>query len=716
MQTSNLSISFDNRKIAIIALAIQIAFLGTLSLDWLGLGISILRGILGFIYLAFIPGILLLQVLNVKEIRLIERLLYAVGLSITFLMIAGLLINSIYPAFGIKNPISLRPLIGTITAFVISLCFLLYFKQGIPLLIHIDIKAFSSYFLLLLLLPFLAFWGCYYLKCYDSNIWLIIFLLMITIILLLAIFNGQFPKKLYPLAIFVIALSLLWHVSLSSNYLYLFDTHVEYYFANLVKTNSIWSQDIHGDINSMLSIVLFYPIFSIVSGSTLTQVHTIFYPILFSFAPLGLYQLYKKFTGEVAAFLSCFLIISCVTFYTDIGVKFRQGVAEIFVVLLLLLLFVYRGEQWKRVLLLILFSFSLIVSHYGTNYFFMISLIGVGILNIIPSTKEKLNILSYGYITLYIVATLAWYIYTVGSANFKTAIMLGKHITSHIFELGESPMVYQTIKHVPLYYQELRILYFILFFLISIGFFYVIYNYIRTKNSTFPYEYICFIFTSLGFLILFTVVGGFAYSKAIGFSIFRIFHLTLFFLAPLSIIGGNFFIKSLTRNNRFKKNLSFKIISIYFIIFFLFNTGFVAEITDQFSLLPVNKPRIEKSYDEIAVVKLYRRYVEEQDFFSAKWFSEYRKNSWKVYKDSTNFHLISYGKMYRSKSGALNSDFINEATSTRNYYVYLNYLNIIKGKILEGRFEKIWNTPEFYPVLNNLNKVYSNGGSVVYCK
>ena len=132
-----------------IALAIQIAILSIISLDLVGLQVPILREIIGFLYLTFIPGGLLLRIFRFRKLNLVDNVLYSVGLSIAFIVTTGLLANELYPVIGILRPISFVPLMSTISIFVLVLWAISYLinlghprnqlkcnSQGCPLLQH----------------------------------------------------------------------------------------------------------------------------------------------------------------------------------------------------------------------------------------------------------------------------------------------------------------------------------------------------------------------------------------------------------------------------------------------------------------------------------------------------------------------------------------------------------------------------------------------------
>ena len=85
---------WEIKKFLTVVLAIQLAMWGVIGLDYIGLQIPILRQLIGFIYLTFVPGIIILRILKLHKLGNIETLLYTVGLSIATLMFTGLLMNT----------------------------------------------------------------------------------------------------------------------------------------------------------------------------------------------------------------------------------------------------------------------------------------------------------------------------------------------------------------------------------------------------------------------------------------------------------------------------------------------------------------------------------------------------------------------------------------------------------------------------------------------
>ena len=63
----------------------------------LGFNIPALRQIVGFIFLTFVPRILILRILRIHNVGTIESLAYSAGLNLAFVMFTGAFINFVLP-------------------------------------------------------------------------------------------------------------------------------------------------------------------------------------------------------------------------------------------------------------------------------------------------------------------------------------------------------------------------------------------------------------------------------------------------------------------------------------------------------------------------------------------------------------------------------------------------------------------------------------------
>ncbi|MBS7635670.1 DUF2206 domain-containing protein, partial [Candidatus Bathyarchaeota archaeon] len=120
----------------------------------------------------------------------------------------------------------------------------------------------------------------------------------------------------------------------------------------------------------------------------------------------------------------------------------RQQIAELFLVLMLLAVVTEGLKGIYKSLFLVIFGISLVMSHYGTAYLFMLILIAYFAALLIARSQifrfyrqsSFINLnsstLRLPFIALYVATTLAWYMYIAGSHPFITLI----HSARIIFE------------------------------------------------------------------------------------------------------------------------------------------------------------------------------------------------------------------------------------------------------------------------------------------
>ncbi len=380
--------------------------------------IPIITPIITFIYLTFIPGFLILRIFRMHELGNIKTVLFTVGLSILSLMLIGFLMNTFYPLAGISKPITLYYLAVTISIYVLIMCFFSYIMDRnfyAPDFINLNdyskqafkktltnnlpdnlLKKVNSGFLFLCILPFLAIFGSYALNFYNNNLISLVLFALIGLTLILVIFD-KLEKKLYSFAVWIIAISILYVSSLVSIHVWGWDIQNEFYLANLVIRFSYWNLSLQDAYNAMLSIVMLAPIYSIFTTISLDYVFKIIYPFLFSLVFLGLYKIFKVHTSPKIAFTAVFLLMSTNTLYIELLSIARQIVAELFLVLMLLLIFSKKSNKGS-IILFILFGMGLIFSHYSITYFFIFTLLCVSILSNLNRriiNKKSNNLLNF---------------------------------------------------------------------------------------------------------------------------------------------------------------------------------------------------------------------------------------------------------------------------------------------------------------------------------
>ena len=707
---SSLLLKLKSSEFVVVLFLQLITFLATI------FNIQIFRQFFGFIYLTFIPGYILIKLLKLQNLNRLGKVLYSLGLSISFLMITGLIINEISRSFGVFNPLSLFILLPILTTLIFIMSFFVYLRDDEKEILSNEPNLSIKHILLFLLLPIFSIIGVISVNLSGNNLLLLMMFIIISVLCIICIlYKSLIPTNLYSLVILIIAISLLFSNSLVSNQLSSFNSdnmHELLVFKNTLN-NSYWSSaniysyDIqNAKPHSMLSVTILPTIYSNFLNIEPEWIFKIIYPFIFSFVPVGLFLLWKKNIGIKYAFISSFIFMAFGTFYYEMIALNRQIVAEVFLTLLLLTIFNQGLNKRNIIACFTIFTFGLVTSHYGTAIilFFFILSIYIYFL-IIQKPCKQIN----SFMVLYFLITmLAWYIYTSNSSVLDAMIMMINYVLGQLGNFADpasrgqivlrglglemAPSIWNAISRVFAYTTEL---------LIGVGFIGLITKKVKIQ---FDREYFILIATAIAFLAGLIIVPGLAQTM----NMTRYYHILLFFLAPLCILGAET-ISNYISPKREQLYTSFLII-IILIPYFLFQSGFVYEITgsDNFSL-PLSKHRSSE-------IELYSKFgfTPIMDVYGARWLSNntvtQRAEIYAdVYASST---LLGYGSPILNKKNALN----NVTTISINGVIFLNKLNGKYNKILGekslGKNDE-WNTTTILP-LNNMNKVYSNGGSMIY--
>lgn len=677
-----------------VVISLQLSLWGIIALDIMSLQIPIIRQLIGLIYLIILPGTLILRILKLNNLDIIETILYTVGLSISILMFTGFCMNILYPILGIHNPISLFPLVSTISMITLILCILLYITHdNSPSSKFIDIKSIFSSSSLLYLIPFLSIIGTYLVNFYQSHIVLYILLIILSLMPVSTIIFNIPSESLYPTTIFIIAISLLYHWSLIGMHLSGGDIHYEYYYSNLVYLNNYWNSDIGNSINAMLSIVMLAPIISIICDMSLVWVFKIVFPLFYALVPLGLYQVFQKQIDKKSAFLSAFFFMAVFPFFSEMLQLARQQIAELFLVLLILLISDKNMNSSKRAILSILFAISLAVSHYGLSYFYLFLLIVSIVVLFLKGdySKEKINV-THTFLLVYLVFILAWYIYLSSSSAVITLINVIEHIiqnlASSLLNSETSQGLAMIINGYSPLHEVTKYFYLVSQLFIFIG---VIGLMFIPNEHKFGREYGTFSIVSLIICLSGIVIPNFA--SALNTT--RLFHITLFFLAPFSVTGVQLFFNILYKTKPTYNILAKKMFSIYLMFFLLLTSGFFYELAGD---MPVSIA-LNDTFDAT-------RY-NDMEVYNAKWVSNSLNES-KIYADP-------YGKYLLEEFLPTNKVELF-AEGEMNGFLYLREINLKTGTIPCIKREKSVSRINYQSLDKSTfyvdaNKVYSNGGS-----
>ena len=715
------------RKFLVVVFVIQISLLGLAALGGLGITIPILPQVFGFICLTFLPGIVLLRILRMHRLGSIITVLYTVGISLAFNMFLGLLINSLYPAIGIAHPISPAPLFATWAVVLGLLCVGAYLRDknySYPNDWKLA-ELLSPSVLFFILLPLLAIAGANAVNYYHNNIVLLVLMALIALIAIVIISTKLMPAHLYPVAVFSIALAFLWHNSLISNHLTGYDIFSEYYYYSQVVQNGYWDQAIPHTYNAMLSIAILPAVYTYFLNISGEAVFKIVYPLLYALVPLALYTICYKQLSSRQAFASSFFFMSIYVFYLTMTSLARQMVAELFFVLLIMLI-IDKQITSSRKILFILFGASLVVSHYSLSYIFMAFLI-LSVIMLYKFKERKSQITIYAVI-LFSVICLAWYVFVSSSAPLHSIVDLGKRIYQNVGAnfldmFSRDATLYFATPSQNTVHLINRIVYYLMLFFTAVGA-----NRLLTgRNNSFSREYLAFAAGSYALLAACIIVPFF--SQALNAN--RMFHMAIIILAPFSILGFEDTLKALGRLTRFSNHdilRSFSKISLSLLLalFFLFNSGFIFEVAHDpwVASLPLSLGTIEENKRDIQIerkISIRKICPAEQEIVSAKWLANYKEGKLPVYATFGDIRvpsLTAYGLIPGEKTRPILPP--NSNSDIGHGYIYLGYVNVIYGygmtdwSLLKERSGGTWDITELDPVLTKSLKVYNNGVSVIY--
>lgn len=695
------------RTFLIVVLTLQFAVWGLWILETEGVPVYPVKQLVALLYLMFVPGVLVLRALRLHRLGIIKTTCFAVGASIALEMVAGVLTNTIFLMLGWTKPISTFPMLTSISILVLALAALAYLRDrdyGDPVVWQFRWKSLRPYVALSCILV-LTVSGTILVNATGSGLILLLDIAMISVVAIIVGFGPRLSSSLYQFAIWIISISLLWHVSLVSDYLSGWDIQHEYYLASVVTSQSQWTSDIPYSTNGMLSVVILPPMVNAICDVNLVFTFKVIYPLIFSLVPLGLYRLFREFIDDKASFLSVFLFVSLFTFYEEMTQLARQEIAELFLVAIVLILLDRRMMPAKRSLLLLIFGFGIIVSHYSVSYFLavlMIALLAYAKLSRNRAKNRSSYFISSWYVALYILLAYMWYSVVAASSPFVGIVAILNHIGATLFgeflnpqsaqglylaAIGAASPLHAAAKYLHLFVQ----------FLIAIG---LASRLQSTKRLGYSKGFMILAATSFVMMLVGIAVPYFASSLNTS----RLYHLGLLFLAPFGIEGVSWIYRQALRAHRSKSGLRTagwvnRTTSVLLALFLLFNSGFIYQIA--------NDGPVSSSFDS----NLDGPHFNVQEHSCVEWLYTVRSNA-PVYSDAYRSLLV--GEFNWQDVRTTNMDL---RTFENGSYYFFGTFNIRTGSIVVVQETGVSNRIEIVSsdnITSSASRIYSSGRAELY--
>lgn len=269
------------------------------------LDIPILRPVLAFICYMVVPGMLILHILRLYDVDVLYKFVVIIGLSVSFLLFFGLLINTLYLSLGLSNPLSTQSLVISFTIILIISLFIAYKRNEndfqIQKIFNFKLnvkKGYSSSLLVFpILFPFLSVFGSHLMNEQQDNRILILMLFLIVIYVLAIVYlRRKISDLTYPLALFNMALAVVLMHGLTSNYINGRDVHIEYYSFCVVAENLYWSiSNFHHAYMACLSTSILPTVYWSLLGVDKLYIYKLYYQLIWAIVPVSCYVLYKNY-------------------------------------------------------------------------------------------------------------------------------------------------------------------------------------------------------------------------------------------------------------------------------------------------------------------------------------------------------------------------------------------------------------------------------------
>lgn len=688
----------------------------------------------------FLPGYLLLEGMKYENRKFSFFLYYSIGISLLVIFIAGLantLISTIDPRYFQFSQTNLLFWYD----FIFIACLFFYFFNNREALQRIPFSHFfhriyshgaqlqSRVVILGILLILCSLTGVFLNFRWNNPVVAILTVLIVCVLVWYANVSER-KEGDYPFLLWCISIALLFQSSLLSQFIRGADIQREYQHIQSVLDLGSWVAGSQGYLNSMLSISVLGPQISNILSISPVDALKIIYPLIFSFLPIALFQVYASFLGKRGAFNATFLFIAFAVFYSEMLSLGRQEIAEFFLGMLLILSIDSGFKSRYKQILFVITLLAIVWSHYALSYLLIILLVMALLFRVVVFSIQKwrkketrqpyrfatTNLVSFPTVLILIVFTFCWYLYTSQSISVlailervKPAISFyfsgpsgGGSASSYVsYALGQAPLPSAGMIGATVVFDLIQVF-------IVLG---ILYSLLSTKyqqkgsfTDLVPLAFASLVF--LGCAVLVPLVGN-------SLNISRIYHILLIFLAPFCVVGVRGLVDSVFSmvkkvgyqdQERTEKIWYDRVICVMFIIFFAFQSGLVFTLSSDIPL----------SYS-LNYQQFQYQFVFQEDIISAEWLSNHSHAHSSVLGDLDFSFIYNFENSFNPNVTLLGSDvFLKKGVGEGQYYL------VRKGNEQSG----IFRTSSFMITGNKntdreirsrlipLNQIYSSGTSI----
>jgi uncharacterized membrane protein len=661
-----------------------------------------------------VPGLLAYLVLAQSSSIYLRTTLYGVGLSASLLMTLGVVVNLTH---GVLFTEPIRPL-PVWTAFAVLLMGLgLGVKYRVPgETIRIALPSSARPYLLVSV-PLAAAVGGLIVEGGGTNLFVVLALALIGLTYIVGAFNASYRAAL----IYAVALALLLHNTMISEFLLWGDQGKEAKLAYTVLQAGYWNPEALPRANKaiMLRLVMLNPLHTLLTGLEMRHIFKIAHPLLFATAPVALYRTFATRGRDQAGYLAAGTLMFFFSFFTVLSRNTRTAVAILFIVLFIKVLLDTDINARIRRILLAVFGSSVFFSHYGTAYMFLAMLLAGLVFSTIAQrllgqTNRRSGQLAVETVGIISLVGFAWYAYVSPDATTfggltGTVIDFFLRLQEGFFQPSNSATAnYAANSFTSLSLNGIKILTVVLFALIGIGWLVAVSRAVRGQDG---------VETNLSYLAIATAAGGLA-AITIGpierFNTARTIAVSLAVVAPLFPVGVEGIQNAVSHRLSSPDWTTTTALCLAVLLpFFVFSSGLLAAtITGEYSPnVLVYQDRVAEEGSPESQSYLYKQTLPDTGASSGAWLNRHGTGTvyGSVWPGTPSPGVIGMPPpTYEYRS--------NVSAATGSDCIYLSPLSVDAGviRLPSGHLEnEFLQTSELNTSAHS--KVYENSGATLYC-
>jgi len=357
--------------------------------------------------------------------------------------------------------------------------------------------------------------------------------------------------------IYLVSLLLIFSTSLLGDYMVGSDIHSEYYIANRMYDG--WDINYPHLYNASMSTAVVAPWLSKFLHLDLVWVFKAVYPAFFAFVPVILWFAYRKMMGNWRAVFAVAFFVSVPTFFLELPQLPRQMLAEVFFALMVLAMVSNWRQRYKMACfgvclpLTILLHWSVGLLSLAFFICLVVALLATKKIRFGLFTDRKLHLGFLSAITVVcLVGGMVWGSLVAGALPMRGVSVATSIVARVLVQETASPtegvvpwdMFVPPLKGEPLmraavggdftdvtiWGKVFRVVQYITQILVVVGAVYLLFRYRRYRFST---EFAICVGAAFGLLLCCAVIPSFSYIL----NLTRFYHITLFFLAPIFVVG-----------------------------------------------------------------------------------------------------------------------------------------------------------------------------------